>query len=147
MRAGFSTSAASCLSWFMLRPCIPVADCSCWSQPSCCSFTCVTDLWRDNVCWMQSNLAKQLAKLVKVKYVEDISAAARVGKQLSAHWHACGVACYACICMSTTSIHLLSGSSHEWLACSNLNTSLQLAKTFLPSAASYPCFNQLCFDS
>ncbi len=29
---------------------------------------------------MQGNLAKQLAKLVKVKYVEDISLASRVGK-------------------------------------------------------------------
>jgi len=28
---------------------------------------------------MQGNLAKQLAKLVKVKYVEDISLASRVG--------------------------------------------------------------------
>lgn len=29
---------------------------------------------------LQSNLAKQLAKLVKVKYVEDITAASRVGE-------------------------------------------------------------------
>lgn len=36
---------------------------------------------------MQSNLAKQLAKLVKVKYVEDISAASRVGKQLECASH------------------------------------------------------------
>lgn len=29
---------------------------------------------------LQSNLAKQLAKLVKVKYVEDITDASRVGE-------------------------------------------------------------------
>ena len=51
---------------------------------------------------MQSNLAKQLAKLVKVKYVEDISAAARVGKQLSA----CGVACQPHLCMYMHVNHL-----------------------------------------
>ena len=34
---------------------------------------------------LQSNLAKQLAKLVKVKYVEDISTASRVGTPLTNH--------------------------------------------------------------
>lgn len=41
------------------------------------------------MCCLQSNLAKQLAKLVKVKYVEDISAASRVGRHLYAHIHMC----------------------------------------------------------
>ncbi len=34
---------------------------------------------------LQGNLAKQLAKLVKVKYVEDISTASRVGASSSPH--------------------------------------------------------------
>ena len=38
-------------------------------------------------CVMQSNLAKQLGKLVKVKYVEDITDASRVGEPA----HACTV--------------------------------------------------------
>lgn len=36
----------------------------------------------EQFCMLQSNLAKQLAKLVKVKYVEDITYASRVGELL-----------------------------------------------------------------
>lgn len=58
---------------------------------------------------MQSNLAKQLAKLVKVKYVEDISAASRVGMQAEcayAHANIAGVACFWHVAWQPRAIHV-----------------------------------------